>query len=118
MPPNDHNDEVDPDFNSYDLTCDLGLLWCTNDEIDENDGNETEYSSDSDVSFSAPPYSPLQLDTETLPELDQDVLVLQDCPGVSTGIESCDTTNQSLTLTPNVEATVAVSSNDTVCSPG
>ena len=42
-PSNDQNDEVDPDFNSCDSMCDLDLLlWCTNDEIDRNDGNETE----------------------------------------------------------------------------
>ena len=74
---------------------------------------------DSDVLFSAPPYSPLQLDTETLSEWpDQDVLVSPDCPGVSTGIDIHDTANQSLTLTLNVDATVAVSSTDTVSSSG
>lgn len=45
---------------------DLDLLWPTDDVNDDE-----EYSSDSDVSISAPPYSPLQRDTEILPDLDQ-----------------------------------------------
>jgi len=114
-PPSDHNDEVDPDFNSCDSMCDLDLLWCMNDEIDENDGNETENSSDSDVSFSAPSYSPVQLDTETLPEWDQLVLTSPDHPGASTGIDTCDNTDQ---LDSNVEETIAILSTGSVSSSG
>ena len=112
-PPADDNDDGDliQDLSIDDPMFDLDLLWPT-DDVDDDE----EYSSDSDVSISAPPYSPLQQDTEILPNLDQgDVSVAPDYLGTSSNIDTSDSlasTDQILPLTPIVESAVITSTEN------
>ena len=119
-PPNDDdNDDNDDDMivesDASDPVLDLDLFLPT-DDVNDEDENETDYSSDSSVSCSAPPYSPLQPDTV----LDQqDISIATDHSETSTGIDMCDTstsTNQHATVTPNIESTAIVAAN--ISSPG
>ena len=117
-PPVDNNDDGDliQDYSIDNPMFDLDLLWST-DDVDDDD---EEYSSDSNVSISAPPYSPLQRDTEILPNLDQDVSIAPDYLESSSNIDTSDSltsTDQIHPLTPIVERAV-ITSNENVSLSG
>ena len=79
------------------------LFWSPDDMNGENEDN-TDYSSDSDTSISAPPFSPIRLDTE---EMDQ-----QDI-SITTNSNTLTVMDQLQVFTPNIEQIVTSNADNT-----